>query len=365
MRREISLDTWRGLMLILMAVAHLEGRLGEAVRYQLGFLSSAEGFVFLSGVMCGLVYARYSRTSMRLMFERLWRRALTIYSYHVAVLLILFGYVTALALIAPGVAPYFEQTDLSVFLDRPFAGLIVAMLCLLLPKNIGILGIYVVYVAVAPLILALFIKGRAGLVFAASGLIWLFAQFGGGVAVARMLPGHDLMVFGAFDVFGWQLVFVAGCYIGWRRADGKELLSERARPLFFAAAAATLAFFIIRHWGPALGRADLGGANSLARVGWLRVINTAAFALTVYGVARFYGFELRIRFAALLGAHSLQVFCFHALIIYFAYPVLWRLYALGLGAELVAATLFVASLGVPAVLHARHRAMVSPRLAAA
>jgi hypothetical protein len=365
MRREVSLDTWRGSMLVLMAVAHLGGPLGMGVRYQLGFTSSAEGFVLLSGVMCGLVYSRYSRPSMRLMFERLWRRAATIYAYHVGVLLLLFGYVMTLAIVAPNVAVYFESSNLQLFLDRPLTGLGIAVLGLLLPENIGILGIYVVYVAVAPFILMQFIRGRVWLVFAISAAVWLFAQCGGSTALGRQLPRHDLMVFGSFDVFAWQAAFVAGCYVGWRRSRGEEILPWLGRPVFIAAAAAAAMLFVIRHWGPHLGPADLGGAMNLGRLGWLRIVNTAAIALAVYGAARYHSLEFRNGWLALLGAHSLQVFCFHAVAIYLAYPVLWRVHSAGLAADIAVTALFVASLGIPAVLHARIKAQSASRPAAA
>src|SRR5690348_354614 len=101
MQREISLDAWRGLMLVDMAVYHLGGPIAASVRQLFGYVSAAEGFVFLSGVMCGLVYTRYSRISLREMFERLWRRAWTIYRYHVGVLLILLVFVTVLSVVEP------------------------------------------------------------------------------------------------------------------------------------------------------------------------------------------------------------------------------------------------------------------------
>lgn len=365
MRREISLDTWRGLMLVLMAVSHLGGSLGESVSYQLGYTSSAEGFVLLSGVMCGLVYSRYSRISTGLMFQRLWRRAATIYAYHVAVLLILFGYVTTLAIAAPGVAAYFDRTNLSVFLEAPLLGILISLLGLLLPDNIGILGIYVAYMALAPVILMQFIRGRAWLVFAISGSVWLLAQLGLGTELGEMLPARRHIVLGAFDVFAWHVIFVAGCYVGWRRSIGADILPRHGRAIFVAAATAALVLFIMRHWGPVLGKTDLGGAVNLARVGWLRVINTAVLAIAIYGLARYLSLELKVGWLALLGAHSLQVFAFHAVVLYVLYPVLWRVHKVGLGADIAAATLFVASLSIPALAHGWYRGRAAGKPATA
>jgi hypothetical protein len=357
MRREISLDAWRGLMLVVMAVNHIGGPMGAWVRQLFGYVSAAEGFVFLSGIMCGLVYTRYSSTGLRPMFERLWRRAWTIYRYHVGVLVILLVFVTGLSIIEPRLAAHYAKSDLAGFLDHPAASLIGSLLCLYLPSLIGILGLYVAYVASAPFILTLFIRGRAPLAFAISGALWLFAQVGGSTAIARLLPGHAYLELGTFDVFGWQILFVAGCYVGWRRCNGLDVLPYMNKGLLLAALAVAVPILLLRHWAP-LAAGEFWGATDLLRLGWLRVIDTAAVAIIIYGAARLYAIELRSPWLALLGRHSLQVFCFHSLVIYAGWSVLWRRHFLGEFSDLAdaaAVALFVASLSLPALLCERRR----------
>ncbi len=58
MERDIRLDALRGLVLAWMTLNHLGGPL-QAYSFQtLGFVSSAEGFVFISGIVAGMVYGR-------------------------------------------------------------------------------------------------------------------------------------------------------------------------------------------------------------------------------------------------------------------------------------------------------------------
>ena len=82
MNRDISLDILRGLMLIIMASDHF----GEPVFQHLyefsGYVSAAEGFVFLSGMLVALVYSRYYAAGGLVLEKRVWQRAGTIYFYH-------------------------------------------------------------------------------------------------------------------------------------------------------------------------------------------------------------------------------------------------------------------------------------------
>jgi hypothetical protein len=268
------------------------------------------------------------------------------------------AFVTALSFAEPRLAAYYVESDLAGYLDNPAESLAAALLCLHLPRYIGILGLYVVYVASAPFILMLFFKGRTPLAFAISGALWLFAQVGGSAALASFLPGQAYMEFGTFDAFGWQILFVAGCYFGWRRCNGLDVLPQMSPGLLLGALAVAIPIFVLRHWAP-LAADDFWGATDLMRLGWLRVIDTAAVVAIIYGVARLYAAELNSAWLALLGRHSLQVFCFHSLVIYAGWPVLWRRHTLGdlsALADAAAMVLFVASLILVALFCERRRA---------
>ena len=73
MQRQTELDWLRGLMLVLMTVTHLPTWFSAHVGQPFGFVSAAEGFVFLSAYLVGTVY---SQTAIKHGFPAM-RRALS------------------------------------------------------------------------------------------------------------------------------------------------------------------------------------------------------------------------------------------------------------------------------------------------
>jgi hypothetical protein len=366
MHREVALDSWRGLMLVVMAVVHLGGRPAEMLGEVLGFASAAEGFVFLSGIMCGLVYGRYGIVSAERMRDRTWERARTIYGYHVATLALLLALILALQTLPGDLHIYYGKTSLALLADDPMRGFLAIMVLALQPVHFDILPLYVVYMALAPFMLALFARGRAAALFAASLAVWLFAQSGGSQMVIAALPAGGGLRWGDFDPFAWQILFVAGAYLGWRRANGLAILPGIPAGAYRAAVAAAALLFLLRHGliDIALGAYfDLEWASSKLRVGWLRLLNDALIAFVVYQVASRHGLALRNSWLALLGGHSLQVYCFHALALYVLLPVRWRIGAHGAWAEFAFGLAFLASLTIPAVVHRYYRSVMRVRAA--
>ena len=56
--RDLRLDTIRGVMLLIMAINHLPWAKTPITGEPFGFVSAAEGFVFLSGLVCAMAYGR-------------------------------------------------------------------------------------------------------------------------------------------------------------------------------------------------------------------------------------------------------------------------------------------------------------------
>jgi len=57
-RRLHELDALRGLMLVWITFTHLPTVLSTYVNQPFGFVSAAEGFIFLSALFTGRIYAR-------------------------------------------------------------------------------------------------------------------------------------------------------------------------------------------------------------------------------------------------------------------------------------------------------------------
>jgi len=86
-------------MLILMTLAHLPTQAQVITNQQLGFVSDAEGFIFLSAFLTGRIFGHVANESgFPAVIKRLWTRALRLYGYHLFPLGIAFTVVAAVAI---------------------------------------------------------------------------------------------------------------------------------------------------------------------------------------------------------------------------------------------------------------------------
>lgn len=82
MKRENALDALRGLFLVVMAFNHDGGPLSRFTHEPIGFVSAAEGFLFLSGLATGWTYAAPAGLSSSSPARRAFRKAGRIYLHH-------------------------------------------------------------------------------------------------------------------------------------------------------------------------------------------------------------------------------------------------------------------------------------------
>src|SRR6266853_5489586 len=83
--RDARLDALRGLLLLIMAAVHVPTPLSHLLQEPFGYISAAEGFVFLGACLAGIVYGKtYLRADWTAMARRAWGRARLIYFVHLA-----------------------------------------------------------------------------------------------------------------------------------------------------------------------------------------------------------------------------------------------------------------------------------------
>src|ERR1700737_3009276 len=91
MGRRLELDAVRGLMLVWIALTHLPTAASAYVNQPFGFVSAAEGFIFLSALFTGRIYFRMAEhDGYRAMTLKLWARTLRLYGYHALLLAFVF-----------------------------------------------------------------------------------------------------------------------------------------------------------------------------------------------------------------------------------------------------------------------------------
>src|SRR6266481_14356 len=87
MQRRVEIDAARGAMLVWMTLTHLPTMVSTYVNQPFGFVSGAEGFIFLSALFTGRIYYRLAQhDGYRAMTLRLWSRTLRLYGYHALLL---------------------------------------------------------------------------------------------------------------------------------------------------------------------------------------------------------------------------------------------------------------------------------------
>lgn len=320
MTRRPELDALRGLMLILMAITHVPTRYSTWLSQPFGFVSAAEGFVFLSAYMVGVIYTRRAlETGTAAMRKALWRRAGLVWACHVAMLLFLFTMIAKIGL----------RTDrrailnlISFYLEEPIDALWTGLLMIYNPPLLDILPMYVVYMFASPLALTLGLRGRGWyFVMAGSLSLWALSQlyliqplYKAFIhMIEPKMPFHQT---GAFDLFAWQFIWVLGMWMGSSR---EAIPDRRAMPAWVVAFSVVFAATCLV-WRHAIGQAPFGTAAEFNllfdkwRLGPLRVLDFLALLVIVI---RYGPHFLHLRFPVLetLGRASLPVFCAHVVIV--------------------------------------------------
>jgi hypothetical protein len=327
LQRRPELDALRGLFLVWMTLTHLPTHLSDLVNQPFGFISSAEGFVFLSGLLVSRLYIRQAAEEGNALRTKLWKRALRIYSYHLVLLALAFTMAAAFAVTAHKLA---LTNLLSFYLAHPLTAILGSLLLLYCPPLLDILPIYVIFMLITPYLLALAARRGWNAILLASGSIWLLAQFGlrtwVHTLVVRLTHLHiPLQETGAFNLFAWQLVWVSGMWIGAASANGRLPFARLPRIAFPISAAICLFFIGIRHnWlGRHLTPQVLGLQLDKWQIGPLRLINLIAFGCVLYWSRKIVKRIVMVEPFITLGKASLEVFCAHIVFVFVGLALLY------------------------------------------
>ncbi|KQT88458.1 OpgC domain-containing protein [Aurantimonas sp. Leaf443] len=345
MKRLDVIDGLRGYFLVFMLINHLAFDGGywlvEINHRQLAFVEDAQGFVFLSGLLVGMVYAgRMARRGFRAAAAGVWTRAGDLYRQTLGLL----AFAMTLALLVP--AARLAWVDWMGDLDwrNPFRAASAALL-LFQPTYMDILPQYIVYMLAAPFLIRACLRGHWQAVLIGSSLLWLAAQFG----VQRPLTapfntwlagdtGHGLRV--NFNLMAWQVVFVFGLVFGTLTATNRIDWTRVFRPdsTFIPVAALSVCLFflpfrfatahdympidIMGTFQSYENRSEFGLVYLLnfaavaSGIAWLLIAGPDHASPRVRGVSSALSCLFRLPFLRLLGRHSLQVYAWHVVIVY-------------------------------------------------
>jgi hypothetical protein len=325
--RRPELDALRGLFLVWMTLTHLPTRLSNLVNQPFGFLSSAEGFVFVSGLLVAHLSIHLAQESHNAVHAKLWKRALRIYGYHLLMLAIVFTVAAAFAVETHRAALY---NLLNFYLAHPLTAIVGSALLIYCPPLLDILPMYVIFLILAPSILTIAVrKGWTGILLG-SGAVWLLAQFGLRTwvhdAVVRITGLHiPLQETGAFNLFAWQAIWILAMWIGAESVRDKNPLSKVPGFVVAASVPVCLFFLGVRHaWlGAHLTTEALGLSLDKWQLGPLRMLNLFAFTCVVYWLRKPFSRLLTVEPLLTLGKASLEVFCAHLVFVFVGLALLY------------------------------------------
>lgn len=237
--RDLRLDFFRGMAMFIILFAHTPGNLWTLwIPARFGFSDATEIFVFCSGMASAMAFgAVFAKKSWFLGAARIAFRVWQVYWAHIGVVM-----ATALMMVAldrfgfgePGRAYAETWFPIVGFFTRPAEALLGLFTLTYIPGLFDILPMYLVILALVPVVMTMHRIGGKEAVFAFVLLTWLAANLAGyarhsadatnltmlgeaarsagQVFLWMNLPGVPWLENATwfFNPFGWQLVFFTG-----------------------------------------------------------------------------------------------------------------------------------------------------------
>ena len=328
MARERRVDLLRGVALLTILIDHVPANvLGHFTLRNLGFSDAAELFVLLAGFASMLAYGNtFAREGIGAGLRRIALRCLRIYVFQVGLLLLTLAVITLWLR-----AFQLEPNGMFPLLGQGFKGLRQGAALAALPIYLDILPLYIVLLAMFPLIYAVMRKSP-WLAIYLSGLVWAAPNLDDSLNLTNVLSGMGWF----FNPFAWQFVFVIGAATAVliRRRGGAMPRIAWVR----AAAWAYLLFgfletFAWADWGlPDLSLIHLAPPDKSNLAAW-RLVHIMALiyvALTSSLLTRSLRYSL-VRAVEACGKHSLEIFSLGTMIallsrlVFRTFGVTWQL----------------------------------------
>ncbi len=212
--RDIRLDFLRGFCLFVIVADHISFYPAFTMFLTGGgyfLISAAEGFIFISGLVLGLVYGpRIIKEGLQASTSKILHRAWQLYLWN---LIVAFIYL-AIAYFTP------LRTRREMVAAPPDFNFDLVVKMITLRQNFGwsdLLATYAVLLAVSPIVLYFITQKKTWWVVGLSWALWLGYQ---------VFPQNFSPEIGTFPIFAWQLLFINGLVIGFHRESIRVFFSK-------------------------------------------------------------------------------------------------------------------------------------------
>lgn len=323
--RYLQLDALRGFFLIIMALDHFGGIFAKLFYQRVGFVTAAEGFVFLSGIVAGMVYGRYN--DRQKLFRKSFKRIVTIYKYHLVAIAILF-------ILANSIQFYrdFWFFKFEAFSDFSLSGFFSALVLLYQPNFTDVLPMYIFFIFLMPFMITLLQMKRWRIYWFCTIFLWLvgFVLSLPDFVLRGSLWGCFPIDFGIFNFLSWQFIFFIGLYYGFKKLQISVYVPKFNIYLLLTASIIVVFFFILRNvrffgldnvmeitienfWSHLI----FGGFN----LGLGRIVNFIAMSYVVAFLLMKYKSLFRYSWLIVLGQNSIKVYTVHLISLFFFAPI--------------------------------------------
>lgn len=230
-KRDLRLDVLRGFAVFAMVVNHLGGAswlypLTGANRF---WVSAAEAFVVLSGLIVGMVYGGIAlKEGLRAAQVKALKRAFTLYKLTVVLTLVSMLVASTLKF------PWAQDVPYDSPLEFIFNVLTLRQVVYL--TDIPLM--YTLFLLVTPIGLGLLVRGRTAWLLALSATIWATAY-----ATRTYMPWTVIGGW-SFNLGSWQFLFLLAMALGFHWDALKAKLAALPRVPYFLLSATLLVWFI-------------------------------------------------------------------------------------------------------------------------
>ena len=327
MKRYQQLDFFRGFLLVIITIDHFLAYNNVIKRFTsefVGWISAAEGFVFISGLTAGLVYTyKFNEKGADYIKTAATKRATIIYRNHIILFLLTFLAVVFI----PPLGKYWLATtgnegSYALFLAKPVWALTLGTVLLYQPMLLDILPMYTLFMLLVPLAIKAFHKGWSWQLLTILAVIYGLSTSNHLFSFTDVaIKNNSYVMMGAFHLLCWQLLFFLGLFAGFSIYHGKTIDWAKNKPLLLSAATICLVLFCMKNFHIELKSVDIEMLTDKFSLGIIRLLNFVSLTIVLFFVVAKASKYFSFKPVCYLGRYSLEVFSLHIILMIFLRPL--------------------------------------------